>query len=111
MRRWKKLRKMLEDKARYQRLRENPPSAKDFYRLLRDTNFAGACSELCYMMSHPYFASVPLGKSRYGEYNIQVSTNQLLLRIPRRRSGEPFCRCGHKITSGQMSQLKGIDSG
>jgi hypothetical protein len=71
LRRKKHLTEMSEKReARRQQLRENAPSSKDFYRLLRDTDFTERCSKLIRMMKHPYLVSVPLGTSRYGEYNI-----------------------------------------
>src|SRR5213080_1199688 len=85
LRRKKQLTEMLQEKkVRHQRLRENIPSSKNFYCLLRDTNFA-QCSKLTDMMDHPYFVSVPLGMSRYGEYNIRISTRELSVEIPPRR--------------------------
>jgi hypothetical protein len=104
-----------ENKVRDQRLRENTPSSKDFYCLLRDTDFTGRCSKLLDMMNHPYFVSVPLGTSRYGEYNIRISSRELLVekpplrrpfrQLPPRRTHPP------ELTPGQMSPLDGIDSG
>src|SRR5436305_9254404 len=64
------------------------------------------------MISHPYFKSVPLGTSKYGEYKIQLSTRALAIRVPIGRRFEPDRPLRKPvITPGQMSPLDGIDSG
>src|SRR5437762_1888323 len=106
----KKMAERLE--AEDQQLLENTPSAEDFYRLLRDTDFSGLCSELASMMEHPYLISVSLGMSKYGEHNIRIS----LLELRPRKKQRPFDLLNttpreFKLSPGQMGHIYGIDSG
>src|SRR2546429_5416563 len=112
---WKVIDELWEEQqARNRQLRENAPSARDFYCLLRDTDFAGSCKELIHMMFHPYLLSVPLGTSKYGEYNIRLSTWELQRREQQRlpvQYGRPPPRIEYTPHPGQRSPLDSIDSG